>query len=173
LSQLVTKLFSSCLLYLIYSCPNFCLLSLEYLNHRQDYVNLGDLPRIKPKHHYLSHYSRLYKTYGPLMCVWTLRFESKHCFFKQIGQRAKNFKNFEAMAARRHQRHQEWNSAKSTHFLIIISYLLYAFCSSINYQFPHISILIRIQAHRPQLMIFSARKYPLKVRVSVNLRFDL
>jgi hypothetical protein len=54
----------------------------------------------------MSHYSRLYNEYGPLIGVWAMRFESKHCFFKQIAQRSKNFKNYAAMAARRHQRFQ-------------------------------------------------------------------
>ena len=33
---------------------------------------------MKPKHHYLSHYASLTIKFGPLIRLWTMRFESKH-----------------------------------------------------------------------------------------------
>lgn len=36
--------------------------------------------QLKPKHHYLRHYSALLLKFGPLIRLWTLRFESKQLF---------------------------------------------------------------------------------------------
>jgi hypothetical protein len=38
---------------------------------------------LKPKHHYIMHYASLTLKFGPLMHLWTLRFESKHSYFKR------------------------------------------------------------------------------------------
>jgi hypothetical protein len=78
----------------------------EYLNLRQDFVIEENLITAKPKHHMLSHYSLLYKRFGPLIMCWTMRFESKHRFFKDVANKAKNFIHFLKMACSRHQRFQ-------------------------------------------------------------------
>lgn len=39
---------------------------------------------LKPKHLYISHYPELIIQFGPLIRLWTLRFESKHTYFKQL-----------------------------------------------------------------------------------------
>ncbi len=59
---------------------------------------------LRPKHHYIEHYSQLIWTYGPLRDAWTMRFEGKHKFFKQIIRETKNFKNVPQTLAVRHQR---------------------------------------------------------------------
>ncbi len=59
---------------------------------------------LRPKHHYIEHYPQLIRTYGPLRDVWTIRFEGKHKFFKQIIRDTKNFKNVPQTLAVRHQR---------------------------------------------------------------------
>jgi hypothetical protein len=40
--------------------------------------------KLIPKHHFLEHYPALIEEYGPLVGVWTMRFEAKHSIFKQI-----------------------------------------------------------------------------------------
>ena len=60
--------------------------------------------RLRPKHHYIEHYSELIKLYGPLCEVWTMRFEGKHKFFKKVVQDAQNFKNVPMTLAVRHQK---------------------------------------------------------------------
>lgn len=50
----------------------------EYLYFRQHVF--PDHP-MKPKHHYISHYPELILHFGPLIRLWTLRFESKHTYF--------------------------------------------------------------------------------------------
>ncbi|XP_064472077.1 uncharacterized protein LOC135386209 [Ornithodoros turicata] len=43
-------------------------------------------PRVtlKPKHHFLLHYPELILKYGPLIWLWTLRFESKHSYWQEF-----------------------------------------------------------------------------------------
>lgn len=48
---------------------------------------------LKPKHHYLNHYPELIAHFGPLIRLRTLRFESKHGYFKQCARKLHNFKN--------------------------------------------------------------------------------
>lgn len=62
----------------------------EYLHTRwQSFYNHP----LKPKHHYISHYPDLMFHFGPLIRLWTLRFESKHSYFKQCARKSHNFKN--------------------------------------------------------------------------------
>lgn len=37
--------------------------------------------RLRPKHYYAEHYPHLIHCFGPLVELWTMRFESKHSFF--------------------------------------------------------------------------------------------
>ncbi|KAK2827458.1 hypothetical protein Q7C36_018384 [Tachysurus vachellii] len=62
----------------------------EYVCSRQRLFPSG---RVKPKHRYLCHYPQLIFQFGPLICLWTLCFESKHTFFKQCARKLHNFKN--------------------------------------------------------------------------------
>lgn len=52
----------------------------EYLETRHI---LFPLTRMRPKHHYLLHYADLTLQFGPLIRTWTMRFESKHSYFKR------------------------------------------------------------------------------------------
>lgn len=58
---------------------------------------------LKPKHHYLLHYPYLIKHFGPLRHVWTLRFESKHGYFKKCVKHTSNFKNVLFSLSNKHQ----------------------------------------------------------------------
>lgn len=72
----------------------------EYLYCRMQ--TFPDKP-LKPKHHYVSHYPDLIMQFGPLIRLWTLRFESKHTYFKQCSRKLRNFKNPCSTLAERHQ----------------------------------------------------------------------
>ncbi|KAE8739857.1 hypothetical protein FOCC_FOCC014644 [Frankliniella occidentalis] len=48
---------------------------------------------LQPKHHFLCHYADLIPVFGPLIRLWTMRFESRHVFFKHAAVAANNFKN--------------------------------------------------------------------------------
>ncbi|KAE8741832.1 hypothetical protein FOCC_FOCC012641 [Frankliniella occidentalis] len=59
---------------------------------------------IKPKHHFfLAHYPELILRYGPLIHLWTLPYEQKHSFFKEIMRKTGNFINPEYTCAVRYQ----------------------------------------------------------------------
>jgi hypothetical protein len=77
----------------------------EYLHAR--YLLFPSVP-LRPKHHYISHYASLTLKFGPLVRLWTMRFESKHSYFKQCIRSAQNFKNVTGMLAERHQLFQAY-----------------------------------------------------------------
>lgn len=58
---------------------------------------------VKPKFHFLHHYSELTLKFGPLVHCWSLRFEGKHNWFKQVFKSSKCFKNIPKTLAKRHQ----------------------------------------------------------------------
>ena len=72
----------------------------EYLESRKC---LFPETTLKPKHHFMRHYPALILKFGPLIRVWTMRFESKHSYFKRCARHLKNFKNICLTLAERHQ----------------------------------------------------------------------
>lgn len=52
----------------------------EYLESRKA---LFPECHLRPKHHFLRHYPALILKFGPLIRLWTMRFESKHSYFKR------------------------------------------------------------------------------------------
>lgn len=60
--------------------------------------------RLRPKHHYIEHYAEMIKRFGPLVHVWTMRFEGKHTFFKETIKNARNFRNVALTMAEKHQK---------------------------------------------------------------------
>lgn len=62
--------------------------------------------KLKPKHHYIQHYPQLILEFGPLIKFSTLRFESKHQFFKHISSTTKNFVNITQTLTTKHQFYQ-------------------------------------------------------------------
>lgn len=59
--------------------------------------------KLRPKHHYISHYPSLTLSFGPLKHLWMLRFESKHRYFKNIVKHSQNFKNIIKLLSHKHQ----------------------------------------------------------------------
>jgi hypothetical protein len=49
--------------------------------------------RLLPKHNFLVHYPEFITAFGPLSQYWTMRFESKHRFGKEVVSGVQNFKN--------------------------------------------------------------------------------
>ncbi len=56
-------------------------LDIRVSEHRQRLLQLNPVVKLLPKHHYLEHYAHMIRCFGPLVGVWTLRFEAKHSFF--------------------------------------------------------------------------------------------
>ena len=67
------------------------------------YYNAFPNMSMKPKFHYLVHYPELLLDFGPLVNAWTLRFEGKHNYFKEVSRPTKNRKNLCKTLARRHE----------------------------------------------------------------------
>ena len=76
---------------------------IEYLDLRALAIDELGMETMKPKHHYMAHYSKLYKFHGPLIHLWAMRMESKHQFFKNCIRTSKNFINPTKTCATRHQ----------------------------------------------------------------------
>lgn len=84
---------------------------LDYLQSRtEDYLSLRKklFPEhdLKPKHHYLTHYAYLIKQFDPLIRVWSMRFESKHTFFKNAVRRLRNLRNISGTLSKKHELYQ-------------------------------------------------------------------
>ena len=82
----------------------------DYIEQRHD---LFPERALRPKHHYLCHYPQLIMNFGPLMRVWTMRFESKHSFFKRCFRRLQNCKNVTKMLSEKHQLLQAYYASGS------------------------------------------------------------
>lgn len=72
----------------------------EYIEYRK---KLFPNEKLKPKHHYILHYPYLIKQFGPLRHLWTLRFEGKHSYFKNVIRHSPNFKNVLLSLSKKHQ----------------------------------------------------------------------
>lgn len=75
----------------------------KIVEHRQRYQELFPGVRVRPKHHYLEHYPHMIRCFGPLVALWTMRFKSKHSFFKQIVKHTSCFKNIPLTLASKHK----------------------------------------------------------------------
>ena len=74
---------------------------------------------LKPKHHFITHYPHLTLQCGPLINLWTMRFESKHSYFKQCIRSSRNFINVTKSLAEKHQYLQAYYSTGSLFHLKI------------------------------------------------------
>lgn len=83
--------------------PHLQSLTQEYL-----YLRTSCFPKIqlRSKHHYLLHFAYLIAQFGALIKVWTLRFEAKHSFFKNLVRSIKNFKNLCRTLSVKHELYQ-------------------------------------------------------------------
>ena len=59
--------------------------------------------QLKPKYHFVEHYPQMIRFFGPLVSLWTMRFEAKHSFFKQVVRHTHCFKNILLSLAVKHQ----------------------------------------------------------------------
>lgn len=78
-------------------------LNLKISEHRHRLQELFPHLRLTPKHHFLEHYPALIEAFGPLVALWTMRFEAKHKFFKRVVRFSSNFKNVLLSLSTKHQ----------------------------------------------------------------------
>lgn len=84
-------------------------------DHRQLYVHLFPFAKLLPKHHYIEHYPHMIRCFGPLIALWTIRFEAKHSFFKQVARHTNCFKNIPRSLAVKHQFMIAYHTKSSNH----------------------------------------------------------
>lgn len=60
---------------------------------------------LTPKDHIILHYVMIIKKMGPPRTYWTMRYESKHGYLKDLANKLKNFKDIAYTLAIRHQKH--------------------------------------------------------------------
>ncbi|XP_066589595.1 uncharacterized protein [Prorops nasuta] len=121
-------------------------------------VRIKCFPNIKlrPKHHYICHYPYLIKSFGPLKYLWTLRFESKHRYFKTLIKHSPNFKNVTKFLSNKHQMLQSLNilsydtSVKADTAEVFLAYNFESSVSStiIKYVSNNISCCIKFVAQK-------------------------
>lgn len=81
-------------LLLIVFRKNYHVASLKYLEnlietHNNLYLDLSK-SHLKPKFHFLLHYTRVLKNIGPIVLINSMRFEAKHQPFKKVGYNSCN-----------------------------------------------------------------------------------
>lgn len=69
-------------------------------DHHKLFKYLYPHKNLIPKHHYMIHYPSSIRKIGPLLYMWSMRFEAKHKMFKDFF---KNFKNITKSLAKKHQ----------------------------------------------------------------------
>ncbi|XP_076061632.1 uncharacterized protein LOC143037380 [Oratosquilla oratoria] len=80
----------------------------DYIDYRATiFPNIN----LRPKHNFLCHYPELIVRFGPLIRLWTMRFESKHSYFKKCARGLHNLKDLPKSLAKRHQLLQAFYSA--------------------------------------------------------------
>lgn len=87
----------------LHSEESIAYLESKISDHRQRYQEVFPNNKLLPKHHYIEHYPQLIQLFGPLVGLWTIRFEAKHSFFKKIMKHTSCFKNVPLSLAVKHQ----------------------------------------------------------------------
>lgn len=79
------------------------------VEHHQLFKRLFPARNLLPKHHFMMHYPRCIRNIGPILHMWSMRYEAKHNFFKT---QLKSFKNITKTLAKKHQRYMalHWES---------------------------------------------------------------
>jgi hypothetical protein len=102
----------------------------EYTLIRKDLI--PDI-NVRPKHHFLCHYSELITELGPLVRYMTLRQESKHSELKQVLVKAKNYINPTKTVATRHQLYLAYKTSEKTeHTKLSFKNVPQAVCDVLN-----------------------------------------
>lgn len=52
--------------------------------HRHRYLQVFPEKKLLPKHHFLEHYPQLIQAFGPLVALWTMRFDAKLGFLCEL-----------------------------------------------------------------------------------------
>ena len=121
-------------------------LDVKVSEHRHRLLELIPGVTLKSKHHYIEHYSHLIRCFGPLVGAWTIRFEAKRSFFKQVARHTNNFRNIALTLASKHQQ--------------LISYHLHSSSlSASNVEVTNVSI-VPVDVLNEEVVLALRLKYP-------------
>ena len=87
----------------VHTEETICFLDSKISEHKHRFLMVFPEQRLIPKHHFLEHYPELIRAYGPLVSLWTMRFEAKHSFFKHVVRHTRSFRNILLSLAMKHQ----------------------------------------------------------------------
>ncbi|XP_041949692.1 uncharacterized protein LOC121709989 isoform X4 [Alosa sapidissima] len=87
----------------VHTDSTICYLDSKISEHRHRFLAAFPQQTLIPKHHFLEHYPQLIKAFGPLVSLWTMRFEAKHSFFKRVVRHTHSFRNILLSLAVKHQ----------------------------------------------------------------------
>ncbi|KAL6467083.1 hypothetical protein MHYP_G00248870 [Metynnis hypsauchen] len=126
--------------------------------HRYRFLEVFTHEKLIPKHHFLEHYPWLITAFGPLVALWTMRFEGKHSFFKKIVRQTSCFRNILMTMARKHQSMIAYNLHDS------------------NILKPALSvskmITVAVEVLRENIKELVVRKFPSQVAVNMANKAD-
>lgn len=93
----------------VHTEESICYLDSKISEHRHRFLQVFPHEKLIPKHHYLEHYPQLIRAYGPLVLLWTMRFEAKHSFFKRVVRHTHSFRNILLSLSMKHQLMMAYN----------------------------------------------------------------
>jgi len=110
-----------------FSSSSLQILDQKVMTHHKLFRFLFPHERLIPKHHFMCHYSHVIRQTGPLISLWTMRYEAKHNYFAQLAAHIKNFRNICYSLAFRHQQYSAFmmqssessDSLKTDHIFIV------------------------------------------------------
>lgn len=89
------------------------IVELKYLIAEHHTLFIEEFDRhLLPKHHLMIHYPTVISRVGPLIHLWTMRFEGKHNYFKHLVRQYRNFKAVFKTLAAQHQRYIYYQKKK-------------------------------------------------------------
>ncbi|XP_065893179.1 uncharacterized protein [Dysidea avara] len=86
-------------------------------DHHTCFKQLYPERRLTPKFHHLVHLPHYIIQYGPLVRMWCMRYEAKHCYFKRWAKITGNYKNIAKSLPVHHQKHICYKLADAENFL--------------------------------------------------------
>lgn len=87
----------------VHTESTICFLESKISEHRHRFLEAFPAEKLIPKHHFLEHYPQMIRAFGPLVFLWTMRFEGKHSFFKRVVRHTHSFRNILFSLAMKHQ----------------------------------------------------------------------
>ncbi|XP_058480957.1 uncharacterized protein LOC131456550 [Solea solea] len=87
----------------VHTAQSLAFLEARICDHRCRLQKVFPGIKLIPKHHFVEHYPQMIRFFGPLVSLWTMRFEAKHSFFKQVVRHTRCFKHILLSLAVKHQ----------------------------------------------------------------------